>query len=190
MKRTQRNLFIIMTVMVVFYLVLVRLPPRITVWIALALLAFGVMTSLWGRNFLIARHLAKRRRHAAAIGHFEKFEKKLLAAPWPQFTVVLYLSVYTFDGVAVTRNDIAHCLIESGDLDGAERKLRSALLRDPLYPVAYINLGVVAALRGDKKLAEREMLKGVHLGYSPATAQRLLRRALTQANESVERLVK
>ena len=190
MKRTQRNLFIIMTVMVGIYLVLVRLPPRITLWIAGALVAFGLALVVWGRDFFVARRLTKQRRWSEAVQRYEKFEKKLLAAPWPQLTVVLYLSFYTFDGVAVTRNNIAQCLMNAGDLDGAERQLRSALLRDPLYPVAYVNLGVVAGLRGDKKIAEREMLKAVHLGYNPAGAQRILRRALAQANETIDRLMK
>ena len=167
-----------MTVMVGIYLVLIRLPPQISIWLAGSLAAFALTLVLWGRDFLIARRHTRRRQWTQAARRYELFEKKLLAAPWPWLTVPLYLGIYTFDGVAVARNNIAQSLISAGDLDGAERCLRSALLRDPLYAVPYINLGVIAAMRRDKKTAEREMLKAIRLGYSPAEAQRQLRRAL------------
>lgn len=179
-----------MTVMVGIYLILIRLPPQISLWLAGCLVAFALALMLWGRDLLIARHHTKRRRWSEAAGRYESFEKKLLASPWPRFTVPLYLGIYSFDGVAIARNHIAQSLINAGDLDGAERWLRSALLRDPLYAVPYINLGVIAAMRRDKPTAEREMLKAIRLGYNPAEAQRLLRRALELGNEAAGRMVK
>jgi tetratricopeptide (TPR) repeat protein len=183
LKRTQRNLFIIMTVMVGIYLILIRLPPQISLGIAGGIIAFALALFLWGRDFFIARHHTKRRQWSEAAKRYELFEKKLLASPWPWLTVPLYLGIYTFDGVAIARNNIAQSLINAEDLDGAERWLRAALLRDPLYPVPYINLGVIAAMRRDKQTAEREMLKALRLGYNPAEAQRLLRRALELGKE-------
>lgn len=171
-----------MTVMVGIYLILIRLPPPISLWLSGGIIVFALGLILWGRDFLIARRHTKRRQWSEAARRYELFEKKLLASPWPWLTVPLYLGIYTFDGVAVARNNIAQSLISAGDLDRAERCLRSALLRDPLYPVPYINLGVIAAMRRDKKTAEREMMKAIRLGYNPAEAQRLLRRALEQGS--------
>ena len=76
------------------------------------------------------------------------------------------------------------------ELDDAERWLRSALQRDPLYPLPYLNLGVIAVMRQRKDLAESEMRKAVHLGYSPTGAQQLLRRALAAANGGMGGLMK
>ena len=61
---------------------------------------------------------------------------------------------------------------------------RSAAAR-PEYAVPYVNLAVVAATRRDEAGARREMSKAVQLGYSPAGAQRILRRALDRANEKI-----
>jgi hypothetical protein len=64
------------------------------------------------------------------------------------------------------------------------------LQRDPLYPLPYLNLGVIAAMRDQPELAEREMRKAVQLGYSPTGAQKLLRSVLAAANTGIGRLMK
>jgi tetratricopeptide (TPR) repeat protein len=129
--------------------------------------------------------LTKRRRWEQAIERYERFEKKLLRARWSQLTVVLYLGIYSLDGVAIARNNIGQALMNAGDLDGAVRWLRSALQRDPLYAVPYVNLSVIAAMRKDETTARREMTRAVQLGFNPNSAQRILRRALAAANEQI-----
>jgi len=185
MKRTQRNLFIIMAAMVAFYSIVTRLPWQAALAVAGAALVAFVAMGVWGRDFFIGRRLARRREWANAIERYQRFEQKLLKASWRRVTVVLYLSIYTFDGVAVARNDIAQAFMNAGDLDSAVAWLRSALQRDPQYPVPYVNLSVVAAMRRDETTARREMSKAVQLGYSPVGAQQILRRALEKANEKI-----
>jgi hypothetical protein len=46
-----------------------------------------------------------------------------------------------------------------------------------------VNLAIIAATRCDEANARREMSKAVQLGYSRASAQRILHRALAKANE-------
>jgi tetratricopeptide (TPR) repeat protein len=185
MKRTQRNLFIIMTVMVVIYLPLARLPPPIALGMAVALLCIALLLTLWAHDFFIARHHAKRRRWRRAIERYEKFEKKLLAARWRRITVLLYFGIYTFDGIAIVRNNIAQSLMNLDEFEAAERWLKAALERDLEYAVPYVNLAAIAAIRRDRATAHRHMSRAVQLGYSPTGAQQVLRRALARGNATI-----
>ena len=139
---------------------------------------------------MVGRYYSSRRDWAKALVRYQRFEKRLLKSRWRPLLVPLYLSIYTFDGVAVVRNNIGQTLMNQRELDDAERWLLSALQRDPLYPLPYLNLGVIAAMRQQQDLAEREMRKAVHLGYSPTGAQQLLRRALAAANTGMGGLMK
>ena len=130
-KRTQRNLFIIMAAMVAFYSIVTRLPWQAALAVAGgALLGFFAL-AIWGRDFFVGRRHTRRREWSAAVESYQRFERKLLGARWRQLAVVLYLGIYTFDGVAVARNNIGQALMNAGDLDGAVRWLRAALQRDP-----------------------------------------------------------
>lgn len=178
MKRPQRYLFIIMTVLVAVYLLLTRLPPAAALALLGVLALYVLAVAIWGRDLFFARRAAKRRDWEKAQARYEKLEKKLQRARWHRLTVVLYPSIYSFDGVAIMRNNIAQMLMNVGDLDRAVQWLRSALQRDPLYPVPYVNLALVAAKRRDEAGARREMTRAVQLGFDPRAAQRILHRAL------------
>lgn len=184
MKRPQRYLFIIMTVLVAVYLLLTRLPPTAALALLGLLVLYVLVLIVWGRDLFFARRYAKRREWAKAQERYERFEKKLLRARWHRLTVVLYPSIYSMDGVAIARNNVAQVLINAGDLDRAVQWLRSALQRDPLYPVPYVNLSLIAAKRRDEAGARRDMTRAVQLGFNPAVAQRLLHRALMDAESS------
>jgi tetratricopeptide (TPR) repeat protein len=180
MKRTQRNLFLIMAAMVAFYSIISRLPGIAALAVlAAALIGLGVLAML-AREYFASKRLMKRRQWNAAIEKLKKLEQKLLNAHWQRASAVLYLNVYTFDGVALVRNQIAQCLINLDDLDQAVRWLRSALLRDPQFALPYVNLALIAAQRRDETTARREMSRAVQLGFSPVSAANLLRRALEE----------
>jgi tetratricopeptide (TPR) repeat protein len=182
MKRTQRNLFIIMSVMMVVYLLIVRLPPAIAIGVAAAMLCVVLLLSVIAYDYFIARHHTKRRRWRAAVERFVKFEKKLVSASWRGATVLVYLSIYTFDALAIVRNEIAQALMNLDEFEAAERWLKGALERDLQYSPAYVNLGAIAAIRRDAVTARKHISRAVHLGYSPEGAQQVLRRALARGN--------
>jgi tetratricopeptide (TPR) repeat protein len=187
MKRPQRNLFIIMSVMMAVYLIGTRLPFAIVTWLLVASLLVGAALCIWGRDFFVGRQCTRQRKWQEAAKRYQRFETKLLAAPWRKLAIVLYFGIYTFDGVALARNHVAQSLINLGDLDGAEQWLRRALQSDPMYALPYLNLGVVAALRGDQARAAREMGKAVQLGFNPDDAHRLLRRTLASVHDATDR---
>lgn len=178
MKRPQRYLFIIMTVLVVVYLLLTRLPPLASLALLGMLALYVLIVSIWGRDLFFARRAAKRGEWAKAQARYEKLEKKLQRARWHRLAVVLYPNIYRFDGVAIMRNNIGQMLINAGELDQAVQWLRAALQRDPFYPVPYVNMALVAAKRRDEAGARREMTRAVQLGFDPRAAQRILRKAL------------
>lgn len=182
MKRTQRNLFLIMTAMVVLYLLLTRLPPPIALGLLGALFGVALLLGLLSLDYFIARRHEKRRRWRQAIARYEKFENKLVKGRWRQVTVLLYFGIYTFDALAIVRNRLAECLIGLEDFDAAEPWLRAALERDLDNPAPYVNLAVIAALHRDRATAHRQMSRAVHLGFSPQTAQQILHRANARAD--------
>jgi tetratricopeptide (TPR) repeat protein len=178
MKRPQRYLFIIMTVLLAVYLLLTRLPPVAALGLLVAIVLFVLASALWGRDLLIGRRHSKKKNFAKAVERYERFERKLLAIRWPRFAIVLYPNIYSFDGIAVTRNYIAQDLVKAKDFDRAVVWLRAALQRDPYYALPYVHLAVIAATRGDAHTAKREMTRAVQLGFAPVAAERILRRAL------------
>ena len=189
MKRTQRNLSIIITAIALAYLVLIRLPLWFALGAAALLVVTGIVLAILGRDFMIGRYRASRRDWQQALTRYQRFEKKLIKSRLGVLLAPLYLSIYSFDGVAVVRNNIGQALMNLKELDQAEASLRSALQRDPLYPLPYLNLGFIAAMRHQPELAEREMRRAVQLGYSPTIAEKLLRSALAEANAEVGRLM-
>jgi predicted Zn-dependent protease len=174
-------MFIIMTVMVAVYLLLTRLPGNAALALLAGIALLAIVTAIWGYDWFIARRHASRRRWPQAIERYERFEKKLRNGLFARLSILLYLGIYSVDGIAVTRNAIGQVMLGAGDLDGAVRRLRAALQQDPLYPVPYVNLAVIAAKRNDEAAARREMTRALQLGFNPNTAQRILRRALAEA---------
>lgn len=188
MKRPPRNLLIILTALAVAWLVLRMLLPLIeALWAAAGLLAIGLILIVWGRDLVIGRYRMRRRDWRRALERFQRFEKRLLGNPLNALLMPLYVGIYSFDGVAIARNNIGICLLNLAELDEAVRWFRSALQCDPLYPVPYLNLATIAATRNDIATMQREIRRAVQLGYSPASAQLLLRRLLARASESAER---
>lgn len=181
MKRPQRYLFIIMTVLAAVYLILIRLPPIVALVLLGLIVLYVLVLLVWGRDLLIARRCVKRCEWAKAQERYQRFERKLLGLRWHRLTVALYPNIYSLDGVAITRNNIAQIAVQTGDLDRAVQWLRAALQRDPMYPVPYVNLALIAAKRRDASTARREMTRAVQLGFDPAAAQRILARALNEA---------
>jgi tetratricopeptide (TPR) repeat protein len=168
----------ILSSIAVIWLLLRLLPWKIALGVGGALLLLGLVLMVIARHFLIGRYRARKRDWPAAIASYQRFEKMLLTRRFGHVVAPLFLGIYTLDPVAVTRTHIAQALIQLRQLDEAEGWLKSALQRDPLYPVPYIYLGTVAALRGQESFARQHLRKAVDLGYNPARAQETLARLL------------
>src|SRR5262245_37061183 len=161
MKRTHRNLLLIAIVCGAILLAPRWLPPRMGIWVFGAIAVVAALLVFFGRNFLVARYHMRKRAFSDALPLFRRFEQQLTANPLRVLLTPLYFGIYTFNGIALTRNNIGVCLMNQGELDEAEHVLRTALALDPQYAIAFVNLGVIAGLRGDAVEAERHMRKAV-----------------------------
>jgi tetratricopeptide (TPR) repeat protein len=187
MKRTQRNLLIILSTTAVVWILLQQLPLMLALPVVGAMLLMAIGMMLWGRDFVAGRYRSNRRNWRGAIESYQRFEKKLLGSRWSGLVAPLYLGIYTFDVVALVRNNIGEAFMNLRELDAAGGWLRAALQRDPLYATPYVNLGVIAAMRKDGARAQREFQRAVDLGYSPTGVQQLLRKVLATASEEGRR---
>jgi tetratricopeptide (TPR) repeat protein len=187
MKRPQKNLLVLLSVVAVPWVVLRELPLLVTLAFTGLLLLLALVLMVIGRDFLVGRYYSRKREWRRAMERYSRFERRLLTSRVNALLIPLYLGIYSFDGVAITRNNIAHSLMNLGELDEAVRWLRMALQRDPLYAVPYTNLGTIAAMRNDRSTAQVEFRRAVELGFSPTGAQELLRRALAKANSAMGR---
>ncbi len=84
--------------------------------------------------------------------------------------------IYTRDVEAMALNNLGAARLELGDLDQVEAPLRQALALDPDYPIPYVNLAHLAALRGDVEAAERASSAAKRLGYHDTRVDALIRR--------------
>ena len=184
LKRPQRNLLMILSSIAVIWLLLRLMPWKVAVGVGAAMFGIALILMAIAWRFLMGRYRLSKRDWPKAIEHYQRFEKMLLTRRIGAFVSPLFLGVYTHDAVAVTRNHIAHAFIQQRKLDEAEGWLRSSLQRDPLYPVPYIYLGTVAALRGQLNQARQHFRKAVDLGYNPARAQETLARLLASNEPS------
>jgi len=183
-KRTQRNLLMILSTAAVIWILLQQLHGRVALWTLGSIVLLSLVLLVWGRDFLLGRYHSGRRQWREAVASYGRFEKRLMRNRWSQLLAPIYLGIYSFDGVAIARNNIAQALMNLDELDEAGRWLYSALQRDPLYATPYINLGIIAAMRKDGAKAQRELQRAVDLGYSPTGAQRVLRAVLAGRSRS------
>jgi tetratricopeptide (TPR) repeat protein len=189
MKRTQRNLLVILSIIAASWILLRQLPLITALWTLGAVVLIGVILIVLARDFFIGRYRARKRDWHKALERYQRFERKLLTRRWTTLLAPLYFGIYTFDGVALVRNNIGQSLMNLDKLDEAEHWLRSALQRDPLYAIPYINLGIIAGMRGSEAVAKREIRRAVELGYSPVGAQQVMRKILARGSEGAGRML-
>lgn len=170
----------------VIWLVLRLIPPLIALWLAGVFLLAGVVLIFFVRHLLMGHYRMHKRDWTRAIERYQRFEKAVLTHRVTVIASALFIGIYTVDAIALTRNRIAQAMVRQGKLDDAEGWLRSALQRDPLYCIPYTQLGTIAALRGQERIARREFQRAVDLGFWPEHAQQLLSRALLQGRQRTD----
>lgn len=172
---------------IVFWLVVLFVPPLIGLRalaapISLACLGLLVFLIVYGRDFFIARSLDRRKRWQEAIERYKAFEARAARFSVGRFEIPVFLSIYTYSGVALAKNNMAFCYMNAGDLEEAERLCREALELDGKYAVPYVNLGIIAALRGDASASAECLERGFRLGYRNRGIQKQVQQILARVN--------
>jgi len=173
-------------------LVLLPLVIDLRAYAVEAVAAFLIVVGLvlvFGWHFFVARYFGARRDWRAAIHHYEVFEASARRLNLGPISLPLFLSLYTFNGVALAKNNLAFCLMNTGELEAAERSCDEAVEIDPKYAVPHINLGIIAALRRDPDVAANHLQRGFDLGYRDRGVQRHVRRILEATNVAAGHLL-
>jgi len=76
-----------------------------------------------------------------------------ILARWKDAQAALRKAIELGGAISDTRNELAICLMESGDTNGAQRELEAALKEDPENIKIISNLGVLAAKKGEEDRA-------------------------------------
>lgn len=182
LTRPTRNIVLVLVVLALPFFVEERSFALPLFVVAAGLLVFVVA---YGRDFFAARSFDRRRLWEEAIRRYEAFEARAAKLRLGRFEVPLFLSIYTYSGVALAKSNMAFCYMNAGDLETAKRLCREALEIDGTYAVPYVNLGIIAALEGDASAAEECLEQGFRLGYRNRGVQKQVRRILSAVNVRV-----
>lgn len=171
---------------VAVFLTVAAIVVTLLVWVAgpLGFFLAALLTILPARlQGVFYRDFFRGRRQLAggnpeeAIPAFERFLETIRARPGLKKLVWLQWAVYSPDMEVMTLNNLGAAHYHIGELDVAEGYLREALRLDPVYPVAYYNLALIAAGRDDDAEAERLLGEARRLGYTGGNVDQLIGRA-------------
>lgn len=123
------------------------------------------------RDYIRGRRLLMQGEAQQAIPLFEAFLQKVRRRPALRHLVWLGGSVSTPSIEALTLNHLGSAAMVLGDMERSEGWLREALQADPRYAVAFYNLSLLAAHRGDQEEAERLMAEAHRLGIAASVPQ-------------------
>lgn len=90
-----------------------------------------------------------------------------------------------FPNAALPHFHLCRDLLDTGELDAAERHCERALELSPGWPTVHNNLGVVAAQRSDLERAERELRRAVELDPDYTQARGNLGRVVAERQRRI-----
>ena len=134
--------------------------------LVLLLLIPGRIQGLLLRELFTGRHELDRGNPQKARMCFDKLRVQVHRQPWRKYALWLSWSMYTPNLEAMLINNIATTYLAQGQNEEAEKNWKAALELDPLYPLPFANLAVVAALRGDVELSQMMLHSASELGYT------------------------
>ncbi len=178
MDRTTRYKLIYFALLVVVAAVLFTLALVLDQW--LAALGVGVLLFIPGRiqrhfwrDFHEGRKLLESGHPEEAIGCFERFIQKLQENPRLAGYVWLGSSLYTRNAEAMAHSNLGAARLYLHRAEEAEACLRRAIELDGQYPVPWVNLAVLAMLRGDTEEAKVDLLEAQSRGYGRVTVDQI-----------------
>ena len=141
---------------------------------ALVLLVPGRIQGLLFRDLFRGRVELDRGNPPAALEYFQRFLQTIQAQPWRKPALRLGWSFYTPSVEAMTHNNIGSAEFALGATARAAAAWQAALTHDPLYPLPYANLALVAAQLGDAATTAEHLATARRLGYSATALDRVI----------------
>ena len=185
MKRPQRNILLLVITVLGYFAVNDHLSSTVKLSLGIALIVFGVLIAILCKDFLIARSRTKKQDWEGAIEHYNKFERSIKSHQQRGINLPIFMSLYTFDGIALTNNNRAQCYMNVHRNQDAKNDLECAVTLDNLYAIPHINLAILAAQKGDESSAKKELEMAQALGYKSEGAQKLIRTYLAKVNVTI-----
>lgn len=146
--------------------VYVLFPSTYTlVALAIILLIPGRIQGMLFRDLFRGRRLYDLERFEESLHHSKRFLELIRAKPhWKKY-LWLSFSIYTPDVEAMVLYNLGTARLQLGRLEEARADFEAALEIDPLYPLPFYNLAVLAELAGRRDLAERYLNQAALRGY-------------------------
>jgi tetratricopeptide (TPR) repeat protein len=142
--------------------------------LALLMLLPGRIGGYMLRDLFRSRSLLRASQFAEAEAAGEAFLAQLGREPWRRHFIYAFAGIYTWDAAAMAQNNIGAARMQRGELDRAQASLEAALQRDPDYPLPYVNLAVIAHLRGETDEGARLAGIAATKGYSGGVCDALI----------------
>ena len=150
-------------------------PLALAVVVVLLLLPGRIVGYVW-RDLITGRRLMGAGRFEQAIPLFESFVARVEKKPWIGGLIWIAPSGYTVSAKAMALNNLGACRLELGELEDAERDLKSAIELDAEYAIPHFNLAIVDMARGQEERSEEHLEQARKLGYHGGAIDQMLDR--------------
>lgn len=110
-----------------------------------------------------------KRNFAESIICNERFLSDIRQFPWRKKLIWLSWGMYSKDIEAMTLNNLGISYLYLGKYDVAENYFYEAIKLDVQYPIPYLNLSILAYVKGNTESAENLNKKSAELGYRNTT---------------------
>ncbi|HEY2034268.1 MAG TPA: tetratricopeptide repeat protein [Rhizomicrobium sp.] len=165
-------------------LVYFRFAPIALLAVLLGLLLPGRILGFFWRDLLRGLRLLNAKDYAASKASSLRFLAEVRRRPWIKHLVWLGSSSYSRDPEILALNNLGGAEIGLREFDAAEQHLNEAISIDPLCPLPFYNLGVLAMAKGNSVEATRCFAEAKRLGYRGGLSDRIVRASQTRFAET------
>jgi tetratricopeptide (TPR) repeat protein len=154
--------------------------PAALLGVVIAALIPGRILGYFWRNLLRGLRLLKAGDFAASKRFSEQFLEDVHRRPWIRHLIWLGSSTYSRDPKVLALNNLGAAEVRLGAFDDARRHLHQAIALDPLCPLPFYNLGLLARETADTAEAERCFAEAARLGFAHGLSDKIVRASQTR----------
>jgi tetratricopeptide (TPR) repeat protein len=149
--------------------------PLSFVAVAVALLIPGRILGFFWRDLLQGLRLLNAGDYAGSKAASERFLAYYAQNRWVRHLLWLGSSSYSRDPEVLALNNLGAAEFRLGEIDAAHTHLRQAIARDPLCPLPFYNLAIMAREAGDVAEMERCLGEAQRLGFTMGPSDQIVR---------------
>ncbi len=142
----------------------------------LLLLMPGRLHGLVFRDLYTALRAFNQGQYEISLGATKNMLEGLARHPWKGHQSLAWFGVYSRSVHSLAFNNLGAAHLCLGQLDEAERALRSAIEHDTLNPLPYFNLAVLERLREAPQQSDEFARRSQELGYTGSVSDAVVQR--------------